>query len=255
MSKKPDYSVPALERGLDVLEVLASQRRPLTLTELAQHSDHTANGLFRITDCLVKRGYLQRDPASGAFRLSLRLFELAHTHSPVDELLRAARQPMEDLVARLGESCHLSLLEAGELVIVAQTLANRRVRLSIEVGSRVPAGQTASGRLLLAHLDDAARDAWTRSQAKDGPVPTAGELGRLRAEGYCAAYEDTVRGVADVAVLVGDPEVGGLAALTVASLSPGNPEAFTKRALPVLRTTALEITKQSGLRGGPDARA
>ncbi len=253
MLKKPDYSVPALERGLDVIEILANQRRPLTLTDIAELTGHPANGLFRITDCLAKRGYLSRNSTSGAFRLSLRLYQLAHTHSPVESLILAAREPMCNLVAQLGESCHLSVFDGTDLVIIDQVAANRAVRLSIEVGARFAATRTASGRLLLANLGKEARDALLKRLPKGVPVPVPAELDRLRKDGFCSAYEETVRGVADVAVLVGNPEVGVLAALTVSALSPPSPKNFTKRILPILRAAATCITRETGLEGGTDA--
>ncbi len=247
MPRKPDYSVPALERGLDVLEALASQRRPLTLTEVARHCGHSANSLFRIADCLTKRGYLERD-AAGAFRPTLHLFELAHAHSPVDALVRAAALPMDDLVAELGESCHVAVLNGSDLVIVAQSLANRRVRVSIEVGSRYPAVKTASGRLLLAHLDPDARLSLQKRSPADSPALTEAAIRRLQAEGHCVAYEDTVRGVLDVAVLIGNPEVGVMATLAVTALSSGNVDAFAKKALSALHAAAERIAGQLGLR-------
>ncbi|MGI9071598.1 MAG: hypothetical protein ACR2JB_09865 [Bryobacteraceae bacterium] len=50
----------------------------------------TSSELFRMIDALEKRSYIVRDPVSGGYRLTVKLYELAHTHSPVDELLRAA---------------------------------------------------------------------------------------------------------------------------------------------------------------------
>jgi DNA-binding IclR family transcriptional regulator len=249
MPRKPVYSVPALERGLDVLEILAGERQPLTLTQLAQRTEHSANSLFRITDCLVKRGFVKRDAYSGAFRLSLRVFELAHTHSPVEELLRSATTPMEELSAKLEESCHLSILDDGDLVIVAQSLANTPVRLSIEVGSRFPAEQTASGRLLLAFKSNAERQQWQRHKSKT-QVPSGADLDQIRKTGYCTAYEETVRGVVDVAMPVGNSSIGVVGALTISALSPRNPTAFIERALPLLRLAAEAITRGSGLTGG-----
>lgn len=247
MARKPDYSVPALERGFDVLEALAAERRPLTLTDIARRTRYSANALFRIADCLMKRGYLQRDPVSGAFRLSLRLYELAHTHSPVEELVRSALPVMDDLVTHLGESCHLSVLDGGDLLIVAQAQANRPVRLSIEVGSRFDAAATASGRLLVAHLEPAARASWAKRRSPKSPLPDPAVLESLRRDGFCAAYEETVRGVADVVVPIMGEATGCIAALAVSVLSPSDPKTFTQKALPALRKSATAIERQSGL--------
>jgi DNA-binding IclR family transcriptional regulator len=117
MSKKakPSYFVPALEKGLDVLEALASASGPQTLTELARDLDRSSSVLFRIIDALEKRAYIARDPVSGTYHLTLKLYELAHTHSPADQLLKAATFPMRVLADTIHESCHLSVLAHGKL--------------------------------------------------------------------------------------------------------------------------------------------
>ena len=67
------YSAPALEKGLDVLEILAAQPHSLSLQEIANRLQRTSNELFRMLDVLVRRGYLSRLPDS-TYALTLRLF-------------------------------------------------------------------------------------------------------------------------------------------------------------------------------------
>src|ERR1043165_5034011 len=89
-SPVPSYHVPALEKGLDILECLAAQGVPMTQAQIARAIGRGSNELFRMLTTLERRGYIQRDPVSGAYGLTLRLFELSHTHSPLQDLLRAA---------------------------------------------------------------------------------------------------------------------------------------------------------------------
>ena len=160
---KPSYFVPALEKGLDVLEFLASASGPQTLTELARALDRSSSVLFRIIDALEKRAYITRDPVSGAYHLTLKLYELAHTHSPVDQFLKAATLPMRALADKIHESCHLSVLAHGKLVLVAEELSPDRVRISVEVGSQVNPIPYVSGRLLIAFLEPQAQAAFLSS--------------------------------------------------------------------------------------------
>ncbi|MEK6211749.1 MAG: helix-turn-helix domain-containing protein [Pseudomonadota bacterium] len=83
------YSAPALEKGLDMLELLAAEPQGRNLQEIARRLERTPNELFRMLDVLVRRGYLARQPDS-AYVLTLRLFELAHRHPGVDRLLDCA---------------------------------------------------------------------------------------------------------------------------------------------------------------------
>src|SRR5919205_3273365 len=134
----PGYQAPALEKGLDILESLATGGVPRTQAQLARILGRGPNELFRMLVILERRGYIQRDPASGAYSLTLRLFELSHAHSPYQALTHAATRPMRELSDTVRESCHLGVLVHGALLVLAQEEAARRYRLSVEVGRTFP---------------------------------------------------------------------------------------------------------------------
>lgn len=248
----PDYHVPALEKGLDILECLATGGVPLTQAELARALDRGASELFRMLTTLERRGYIQRDPASGAYGLTLRLYELGHVHSPHQGLLRAAARPMRELAEELRESCHLGIAHGERLTVLHQEESPARVRLSVEVGSSVPLLRAASGRLLLAFLDDAARRATLAQDAEHAALTGAARtalgdrLAAIRTRGYESAHGETTEGVSDVSVLVGAPGGRVQAALTVAAL-PRDHDVFVAQALPALRRRAATITTTAGL--------
>jgi DNA-binding IclR family transcriptional regulator len=213
MPQPPNYSVPALERGLDILEALGSVAVPQSLTDLGTRLDRSASALFRVLNCLERRHYVTRDPVSGKYALSLKLFALAHTHSPVEALLRAARLPMQALAEELGESCHLSVLERGRLLVIAQHDSPEPVRVSIEVGGLFDPVATASGRLLLALLPAAVRvgvlascPAWEKlGPAARGALES--RLAEIAAAGLSTSRDETIEGLEDFAVPVGRAEV------------------------------------------------
>lgn len=252
MPTLPAYPVPALEKGLDLLEALAAAALPQSLAGLAARQARSSSELFRMLNCLERRGYVTRDPVSGKYGLSLKLFALAHGHSVADKLLAAARGPMRALTARVRESCHLSLLERGRLLVVAQEECPERVRLSIEVGGVFDPVATASGRLLLAQLDAAGRaqgvaaSATGRRLTARGRARLEAELARVRRRGVSTAEGETVAGVRDLAVLVGGPDAGLMAALTVTRLLRRRRagDAAVRRAL---RSAAHAITDALGL--------
>lgn len=249
---KHRYQVPALEKGLDILEYLAAEGIPLTQTQLARALGRGPNELFRLLVSLERRAYIQRDPGSGAYSLTLRLFEMGHTHSPYRALLRAAARPMQVLTESVLESCHVSVLQRGKLLIIAQEESPRRLRLSTEVGSTFSIIHTASGRLLLAH---SAREEQTDLLAQDADFQCLasaqqGELFQrlqtIRERGFDEAYGEVTEGVNVTSVLVGDPQGAIHAALTIPALGRKQ-EPQHADLLSALRNCAAEIGRSAGL--------
>lgn len=253
MSKGPTYPVPALEKGLDILETLAGAAEPQSLAELAERLARSRSELFRMLACLEQRGYLARDEVSGKYALTLKLFALTHAHAPLAKLLGAARRPMQELTAKTGESCHLSVLDGGKLVVVAQQASPARVRLSIEVGGEFDPVTTASGRLLLAGLPAAERDEVLALSVEGGRLNGRSrsvferKLAEVAARGVSTAESETIEGVHDIAVPAGRPGAAGYSALAVTRLKPRERKADETALVAAMRSAAAEITRALGL--------
>ena len=252
---EPAYRVPGLERGLDVLELLAARRRPMTQAEIARALDRSPSDLFRTLTVLDRRRYLRRDPVSGAYQPTLRLFELVQVHHPEESLLRAAGPAMRALAAATGESCHLAVLDrdTGSLVVLAQAESPARVRLSVAVGSTLPPESSASGRVLLAALldhDQAALGQILASLPAAERAPLRARLETVRERGWEDALGETVAGVSDLSVPIAPDAPVTRAALAVAAL-PRDHEAWRDATLPALRATAAEIARDAGLANLP----
>lgn len=248
------YAVPALEKGLDLLEALAAEPEPRSQTDLARALGRSPSEIFRMLACLERRGYIVKEPASGRYRLTLRLYELAHTHTPVDQLLHAADGPMRDLARRVRESAHLSVLSDGKLLVLAQVESQNRTRVSVEVGARFPVVLTASGRVLLSALpQDELRallgrdEDWSRLGAAARGRFLA-DLLKIRRDGIYQGKSDLTHGIRDFAALVGNPGIGVAAAVCVPALvAIGKPKPSAEIRAAV-RDCAAAITRQLGLR-------
>lgn len=218
-AKSPSYSVPALDKGLDILEALAGSPVPLSLAELARDLNRGSAEIFRMLVCLERRAYLRRDPVSGKYAPTLRLFDLAHAHPPVKMLLEAAREPMREVTLKLRESCHLSVIERGQLLVIACEDSPESVRLAIEVGGSFDPRKTASGRLL-----------------------------RAPGVGTMTARDETIEGVDDAAVRIGSPDGAVHAALAVSWLRSRKGAKKPASVLAALKQAAGGIHQALGLR-------
>ena len=250
---RPDYAVPALDKGLDVLETLAGSPAPQSLSEIARLMGQTPSGVFRLLSCLERRSYVIRDPVSGQFSLSLKLFELAHTHSPVERILSVSGKPMRELAQSVNESVHLSALNHGRLVVLLDVGSPFRVRFAHEVGAQFPPVLTNSGRLLLAYLspedlgEHLANDPDYAGLTEACRETFHEELKKIRRNRYAISSSEERAGMKDLAVLVGNPAIGATAALAIACLSGGKDKADISRLVTALHECAAKITNALGV--------
>src|SRR5437667_9587009 len=100
------YPTPALEKGLDILELFASEPSGLTKSEVARRLGRTVSEVFRMLLCLEQRGYISRSRDNERFRLTLRLFKLVQEHPPTRCLINEALPIMQQVAHELNQSCH-----------------------------------------------------------------------------------------------------------------------------------------------------
>jgi DNA-binding IclR family transcriptional regulator len=250
--RRNKYAVPAVEKALDIIEYLSEQAVPMTQAQLGRALGRQPGELFRMLTALEARGYLRRDALTGGYTLTLKLFELSRTHSPYEELLRAAVPVMRGLADEVRETCHLSVIHRDKILVLAQEESPKPVRLSVEVGSLHSPLSTTSGRLLLGAMDKSARDAFLRgatnffSRAEEEQTAFLNRVVNVQARGYEIAEGERFVGGLDLGVLVGAPGSTIKAALVIATLKYADgPDLETM--LPPLHKAAETITAQAGL--------
>lgn len=146
-SPAPDYAVPALDKALDVLELLAEQSGGLTQSEIADAVSRTPSQIFRVLQRLERRGWVVRDRQSGLYVLSTRMLDLAHRHPPLRGLITVALAPMRDLAEEVQQSCNLSVLDAERVRVIAQVESPADFGFRVRVGAEFPLS-TPAGRML-----------------------------------------------------------------------------------------------------------
>jgi DNA-binding IclR family transcriptional regulator len=168
------YPTPALEKGLDILELFASTPSGLTVSEAARRLERTVSEIFRMVLCLEQRGYLAQSQDNERYHLTLRLFRLAQEHPPTKRLVMEALPTMHQLAHKLRQSCHLGVLDGGHVVILAQVDSPESTGFYVKVGSKVDLMHAATGHVILAHQSEEARgraiDEWRAETKKRKPA-------------------------------------------------------------------------------------
>jgi len=228
-----DYSAPALDKALDILEILADQAGGLSQTEIAEAVGRNVSQIYRVLATLERRGYLTRDDRSGRYVLSMALFDLAHRHPPLRGLVQLAAGPMRELADAIRQSCNLGVDDAGVVRIIAQAESPADFGYQVRVGARFPLESTATGAVLSARAADAAVDL----------LP--GEAEQL-ADGYLTRPDRLQAGVTDVVVAVTDRIGGTVAALTVPYIGTSYSAVRLEDVVHAARGTAAEISARLG---------
>ncbi|HEY0918591.1 IclR family transcriptional regulator [Devosia sp.] len=252
---KRSYSVPAAEKALDILEYMAGQPHALTLTEIAAALRRSVHELYRVIQTLEARGYLYRRADSDRYRLSLKLFELAHQMPSVRQLSDSALPVMQALSPVAQQSCHLAVLSGHEALIVLQVDSPLPMRYSVMLGAKFDFAETSSGVVIYALSKDTVReqlDAWL---AQDGRSPeelasVASRAAAIRARGYEVQPSLAVSGVTNISVPIFDHLGHVVAALTV----PYMPQRAAKVSLERVRELALEAGRQVSTNLGAGAQ-
>ncbi len=250
------YSAPALDKGLDILEFLSIQATPQSQVEISKGVDRSSNEIYRMLLCLEERDYLHRDSKTGKYSLSLKLYQLAHRHSPVDALKKAAYNPMEQLSAHLRESCHLSTLYRNKLLVVAQSRSPDPVALSIEEGGLFHLTKTTSGRIMLSFLDEIEilkvlkYDKYFNKMSAAKRKQFLSDIVTVRKDGYDIRESGTTFGVTNIAVPVGNKDSGVMASLTVSILTAQNKLVSFDDLVKKAMKAASRINRELGLEPG-----
>jgi DNA-binding IclR family transcriptional regulator len=217
------YSAPALDKGLDILELFASEPAGLTTSEAARRLGRTVGEIFRMLVCLEQHGYISQSIPGERFELTLKLFELAHRRQPLRRLIAEARPLMEEIAHATGQSCHLAMLSSGEVIVIAQMDAPQTAGFALKLGARIDLLNTASGHLILAFQETAMRDRslaeWKRRTSRPLPRNLNSHLARIRARGYEEMRSYQVRGVTNIAFPVLNQHGDAVAALSVPFLA------------------------------------
>ncbi|MDO9029982.1 MAG: IclR family transcriptional regulator [Hydrogenophaga sp.] len=217
-AERRSYSAPALEKGLDILEMLCRSEQPLTQKEIAVKLGRSVGEIYRMVTCLVDRNYVtQVDDSS--YTVTTKLFELSHINPPTHRLLFEAQPIMQRLAKELDQSCHLTVYSQGKQVVLTKVDTPSGMGFSVRAGSELDVLISASGRVLLAFQDDETRKLWIEESLQRRPdqsdPQTSAILDTIRTTGFESIPSVQVRGLYAVSFPILDTQGNAIAALTV----------------------------------------
>lgn len=243
------YSVPALTRGLDLLDLLSVSPEGLTQSEIAIGSRRTISENFRSLHCLEQNGYVGRGPGD-RFHLTMKLFTMVHRYPPSRRVIDAALPEMHRLAETVQQSCHLGIEDEGALLILAQVESPAEVGVNVRIGTRRPLVATASGRVLLAHGQPQRRlAALTAAEMTFESVAARlvlDRIERIARLGFESVVDDTLKGIVDLSRPILDRNGVCVAALTIPFLEGAGGDDPVDAALNALSNATTRISAALG---------
>ena len=250
------YRAPALDKGLDILELLAGIDGGLTQAEMAKHLDRSPNQCYRMLDRLVRRGYVAKMDGD-RYALTLKLFGLAQSHAPVRRLVSFSTPFMRELAEETRQANQLAVFDRGAVVVVAQQEAPGYWGISIRVGSRVSLYDTGSGHVLLAFRPDQERQMMIKEysgSSEEASLPSAflERLDQVREQGYERMPSAQTAGLHNLSAPVLAPDGRAIAALTIPYIPLVDAEQAPdmEQTLETLCRTATRLSELVGTRTG-----
>ena len=154
--KQAAYLVPALERGLNILELLSRHPRGLQMGEMQELRLPPAS-LYRLLTTLVELGYVIRGDGD-RYRLGRKLLTLGYRSIDASSLVEKALPVMRELRNRTGETVMLGVLYGAEGVVVESVKSDQAVCVSVRIGHHYPLHTAAPAKAMLAFLPDRERE-------------------------------------------------------------------------------------------------
>jgi DNA-binding IclR family transcriptional regulator len=144
--------VPALDRGLAVLEFLSRDGKPATVSEITRQMRLPRASVFRILSTLQTRGFVEVDASGKAYQIGPGVLRLGYQYVSTRDVVRVGQSEVERLAQRTGVSAHLAVRDGTEIVYVLHALGNSNFVSNLAVGDRLWAHATPTGQLLLSQL-------------------------------------------------------------------------------------------------------
>lgn len=246
------YRAPALDKGLDILELLSGVEGGLTQAEISKKLGRSPNEFYRMLDRLVRRGYVARLEGD-RFSLTLKLFGLAQLHAPVRRLVSFATPIMRELAEATVQANQLVVFDRGAAVVIAQQEAPGYWGISIRVGSHISLFDTGSGHVLLAFRSAEERQMMIAehlrsNERSEQPAEFFRRLDQVRERGYEMMASLQTAGVYNLSAPVLAPDGRAIAALTIPYITvinmPSAPD--ITRTIEMLSEAATKLSQMSG---------
>jgi DNA-binding IclR family transcriptional regulator len=216
-------SVPALERGLSVLELVAKSKNGLTFSQMARGLEFPASSIHCLLLTLQRQGYLYRSEITGRYMCGMKLVRIASAALDGITLRDKASPLLRELGKRTGLTVHMAIREGNEAMLIAKVSSVAGQHVATWIGKRIDVHCTSVGKCLIAYLPEREIDAVIREHGllryNENTIASAKklkqDLERTRARGYAVDDQEEEIGMCCIGAPVFDAQGSVVAAVSV----------------------------------------
>ncbi len=140
-------------RVLEILTLLSSAPRGMTLTQIASAIGAPKSSIVPVVRTMAEKKFITRDRESGGYLIGISSFLAGNAYSKTNAALQFIRDEMQAIVSQVNEICHLGVLDNNEVLYIAKEDCQDSIRVISHIGKRLPVYCTALGKALICDWD------------------------------------------------------------------------------------------------------
>lgn len=246
-----NYSAPALDKGLDILEALCKCENGLTQQEIANRLGRKLGEIYRMLNCLVERNYVANH--NNTYSITSKLFQLSHFHPPTYRLVTEAIPIMEELSREIFFPCDLRVYNEGVQTVIASIQPPDGLGFMTRVGSEIAVAPSASGLVLVVFQDPVIMEMRIHESFLEKSATEIKNFRKLlkevAAKGFASIDSKQYAGLHAVSFPILDVNSNAVAAMTVPMLAriDGTKQAAQNKVIEKLKKSAANLTSKISL--------
>lgn len=253
--------VPAATRTLALLRTMAEIGQPTTADRLAKRLSIPRSSCYQLLEALEEQGFAIHYPEERRWGLGLAAWELGSAYQRHEPLERLARPVLQKLITELSKRAsvvgHLAILDGSDVLYLLEERPARSLKLVTDIGVRLPAHLTASGRAMLQHLDKKqlaasfrGRELATRTNLGPKDLANLEQILDLeRVQGFALEVDEVTMGYASVGVAILDNLGHPLAAIAITLQSNQLEKLQLSQLATLLDKAASDLSRKFGHHG------
>jgi DNA-binding IclR family transcriptional regulator len=240
---------------------MAEIGQPTTADRLAKRLGIPRSSCYQLLEALQEQGFAIHYPTERRWGLGIAAWELGSAYQRHEPLERMARPVLTKLVVELAKKTsvvgHLAILDGSDVLYLLEERPAKSLRLVTDIGVRLPAHLTASGRAILQHLNQKqlvasfrGRDLGSRTTLGPKDLASLQQLLELeRSQGFALEVDEVTMGYASVGVAILDSLDNPLAAIAITLQSSQLEKLQLSSLAMLLEAAALDLSRKFGHHG------